>query len=109
MSIPYSFNICRRVEIETKLVNDTSMSDERKRKQLARLGETESTFLRLRRTKISLNNFKTVKLIGKGAFGEVRLVQKTDGGNIYAMKTLQKDEMVKRDQVGLLLTVCSES
>lgn len=75
------------------------MSDERKRKQLAQLGKTESTFLRLRRTKISLNDFRTVKLIGKGAFGEVRLVQKIDSGGIYAMKTLQKDEMVKRDQV----------
>ncbi|CAG8685272.1 6420_t:CDS:2, partial [Acaulospora colombiana] len=63
----------RRVEIETKLVNDASMSDEKKRKQLAQLGKTESTFLRLRRTKIGLNDFRTVKLIGKGAFGEVRL------------------------------------
>ncbi|CCA75206.1 related to CBK1-Protein kinase involved in cell wall biosynthesis [Serendipita indica DSM 11827] len=89
----------RRVEIETKLVNDVSMSEERKRKQLAQLGKTESTFLRLRRTKIGLNDFRTVKLIGKGAFGEVRLVQKVDTGKIYAMKTLQKDEMVKRDQL----------
>ncbi|KAG9054668.1 Serine/threonine-protein kinase, partial [Serendipita sp. 407] len=89
----------RRVEIETKLVNDVSMSDERKRKQLAQLGKTESTFLRLRRTKIGVNDFRTVKLIGKGAFGEVRLVQKTDTGKIYAMKTLLKDEMVKRDQL----------
>lgn len=63
----------RRVEIETRLVNDTSMSDERKRKQLAQLGKTESTFLRLRRTRIGLNDFRTVKLIGKGAFGEVSI------------------------------------
>jgi protein-serine/threonine kinase len=31
--------------------------------------------------------------------GKVRLVQKVDNGKIYAMKTLQKDEMVKRDQL----------
>jgi hypothetical protein len=29
------------------------------------------SFLRLRRTKIGLGDFKTVKVIGKGAFGEV--------------------------------------
>lgn len=58
-----------------------------------------------------------MKVIGKGAFGEVRfffltsykraahltwkvqLVQKTDSGKIYAMKTLKKDEMLKKDQV----------
>lgn len=46
-----------------------------------------------------MNDFVTVKVIGKGAFGEVRLVQKADTGKIYAMKTLRKSEMVKKDQL----------
>ncbi len=32
---------------------------------------TESQQLRLKRTKIKLSDFRTVKVIGKGAFGEV--------------------------------------
>lgn len=32
---------------------------------------------------------------------KVRLVQKTDTGKIYAMKTLKKDEMLKKDQVSV--------
>jgi hypothetical protein len=32
---------------------------------------------------------------------QVRLVQKTDTGKIYAMKTLKKEEMLKKDQVCL--------
>jgi protein-serine/threonine kinase len=125
------------------------MSEERKQRQLLQLGKKESvssrrliydaqlicvkTFLRLRRTKLGLDNFRTVKVIGKGAFGEVRtlltfiifqlitqsgearlvlrswvessvpltacIVQKTDTGKIYAMKTLKKEEMLKKDQV----------
>lgn len=47
------------------------MPEERKQRQLQQLGKKESTFLRLRRTKLGLDNFKTVKVIGKGAFGEV--------------------------------------
>lgn len=47
------------------------MSDERKQRQLAQLGKRESAFLRLRRTKLGLDDFRTVKVIGKGAFGEV--------------------------------------
>jgi protein-serine/threonine kinase len=47
------------------------MSEERKQRQLMQLGKKESTFLRLRRTKLGLNDFRTVKVIGKGAFGEV--------------------------------------
>ena len=62
----------RRVELERKLAADTSMSDERKQRQLQQLGKRESAFLRLRRTKLGLDDFRTVKVIGKGAFGEVR-------------------------------------
>ena len=47
------------------------MSDERKQRQLVQHGKKESTFLRLRRTKLGLDDFRTVKVIGKGAFGEV--------------------------------------
>jgi protein-serine/threonine kinase len=57
------------------------------------------SYLRLRRTRIGLEDFRTVKVIGKGAFGEVRLVQKADTGKIYAMKTLKKNEMFKKDQL----------
>lgn len=60
------------MELERKLAADTLTSDERKHRQLLSLGKKESTFLRLRRTKLGLDDFKTVKVIGKGAFGEVR-------------------------------------
>jgi len=89
----------RRVELERRLQTDSMMSDERKQRQLLQHGKKESTFLRLHRTKLGLDDFRTVKVIGKGAFGEVRLVQKTDTGKIYAMKTLKKEEMLKKDQL----------
>jgi hypothetical protein len=50
------------------------MSDDRKQRQLLQHGKKESTFLRLRRTKLGLDDFRTVKVIGKGAFGEVSFV-----------------------------------
>ncbi|KAF8913926.1 kinase-like domain-containing protein [Gymnopilus junonius] len=89
----------RRVELERRLQKDTMISEERKNRQLQQLGKKESTFLRLKRTKLGLDDFRTVKVIGKGAFGEVRLVQKVDTGKIYAMKLLKKDEMLKKDQL----------
>lgn len=49
------------------------MPEERKQRQLQQLGKKESTFLRLRRTKLGLDDFRTVKVIGKGAFGEVSI------------------------------------
>ncbi|KIY71409.1 AGC/NDR protein kinase [Cylindrobasidium torrendii FP15055 ss-10] len=89
----------RRVELERRLQNDMLMPEERKQRQLQQLGKKESSFLRLRRTRLGLDDFRTVKVIGKGAFGEVRLVQKTDTGKIFALKLLKKDEMLKKDQL----------
>ncbi|KAG0037919.1 Serine/threonine-protein kinase [Podila clonocystis] len=88
----------RRAELETKLETEPG-SEERKQRQLTALGRKESQFLRLRRTRLGLDDFVTVKVIGKGAFGEVRLVQKLDSGKIYAMKTLRKADMFKKDQL----------
>jgi serine/threonine protein kinase len=46
------------------------------------------------RTKEKPENFSTLKIIGKGAFGEVKLVQRRNDGKIYALKSLVKQEMV---------------
>merc|ERR1711971_1046459 len=59
----------------------------------------ETEYLRLKRAKLGADDFEPLKVIGKGAFGEVRLVQKVDTGHVYAMKVLRKAEMVEKEQV----------
>jgi hypothetical protein len=54
----------------------------------------EVEYLRFLRTKEKPDNFSTLKIIGKGAFGEVKLVQRRNDGKIYALKSLVKQEMV---------------
>lgn len=88
----------RAAEHEKSLVGE-GMTEERRRKKLNEVIRKESDFLRLRRVRLDPQNFRTLKVIGKGAFGEVRLVQKDDTGNIYAMKTLRKTDMFKKDQL----------
>ena len=61
----------------------------------------ETEFLRLKRSRLGVDDFESLKVIGKGAFGEVRLVQKVDTGHIYAMKILRKADMVEKEQVEL--------
>ncbi|MBN3275467.1 STK38 kinase, partial [Polyodon spathula] len=60
----------------------------------------ETEFLRLKRTRLGLDDFESLKVIGRGAFGEVRLVQKKDTGHVYAMKILRKADMLEKEQVG---------
>jgi len=59
----------------------------------------ETEFLRLKRSRLGVDDFESLKVIGKGAFGEVRLVQKVDTGHIYAMKILRKADMVEKEQL----------
>lgn len=40
---------------------------------------------------ISKQDFKILKVVGRGSFGKVYLVQKKDNDRLYAMKTLKKD------------------
>ncbi|TFL05255.1 kinase-like domain-containing protein [Pterulicium gracile] len=87
----------RRLELEMKLTQIPTPDG--KDREIRKHSKKESQHLRLKRTRIKLTDFRTVKVIGKGAFGEVRLVQKLDTGKVYAMKSLQKAEMLKRDQL----------
>ena len=82
-----------------KLVHGTSMPEHKKRQEAEILAKKESNFLRFLRTRETPNNFQTIKVIGKGAFGEVKLVQRKSDGKIYALKSLIKSEMFKKDQL----------
>lgn len=62
--------------------------------------QKETQFLRLRRSRLGKKDFKCLKIIGRGAFGEVALVQKLDTGHVYAMKILRKADMLEKEQVG---------
>merc|ERR1712165_533254 len=67
------------------------------------LANKETNHIRQKRAKMDKSHFKKIKTIGLGAFGEVTLVKKIEGlvthGPLYAMKTLKKAEVLKRNQV----------
>lgn len=53
----------------------------------------------LRRTKITIQDFTSITIIGKGAFGEVRLVRSKLNNQVLAMKKMKKCEMIAKKQV----------
>ena len=59
----------------------------------------EGENLRKKRQKISIFDFIPIKIIGKGAFGEVRLCKYIPTGDIVAIKKMKKEEMHKKNQV----------
>ena len=59
----------------------------------------EGEHLRKKRQKISIFDFVPIKIIGKGAFGEVRLCKHIPTDDIVAIKKMKKEEMHKKNQV----------
>ena len=59
----------------------------------------EAEQLRQRRRRTSVYDFESIAIIGRGAFGEVRVVRSRLTGEILAMKKMNKSEMVYKNQV----------
>ena len=49
--------------------------------------------------KMRLSGFEMLRIIGRGAFGEVRLVKYKETGEVFAMKIMLKEVLVDKDQV----------
>ncbi|KAM1424034.1 hypothetical protein ACFX1R_017860 [Malus domestica] len=95
-------NIQERKERRWVLERKLASSDVPKEVQInliKDLEQKETEFMRLKRHKICVDDFEPLTIIGRGAFGEVRLCREKKSGNIYAMKKLKKSEMLKRGQV----------
>jgi hypothetical protein len=90
--IPFT-NSNSALELE-QFQKDPSIPEARKRQKVQDIRRAEAHYLRFLRTKERSDNFNTLKIIGKGAFGEVRLVTRKTDGKVYALKSLIKSEMV---------------
>lgn len=43
-------------------------------------------------SKVNLNQFRLLRVVGKGAFGKVRIVERKDTGLTFALKYIRKEE-----------------
>uniref|UniRef100_A0A3B4H9L8 Rho-associated protein kinase 2 n=1 Tax=Pundamilia nyererei TaxID=303518 RepID=A0A3B4H9L8_9CICH len=79
------------------LVNDLNYPPLRKNKNIESfLNRYKDLVSELRELQMKLDDFEKVKLIGKGAYGQVQLVRHKASKKVYAMKQLSKFEMIKR-------------
>ncbi|KAI8549918.1 hypothetical protein RHMOL_Rhmol06G0062500 [Rhododendron molle] len=78
---------------------EAKLSSEEEEEMLRDLERRETEFMRLQRHKVGIDDFELLAVIGKGAFGEVRLCRAKNTGEIYAMKKLKKSDMLSRGQV----------
>ncbi|XWS25610.1 hypothetical protein CRYUN_Cryun27aG0082600 [Craigia yunnanensis] len=78
---------------------EAQISSEEQEEIMRNLEKRETEYMRLQRRKVGIDDFEQLTVIGKGAFGEVRLCRAKNTGEIFAMKKLKKSEMLSRGQV----------
>lgn len=94
----YKQRTFRRMQLEKEMTK-IGLSAEAQCQMRKMLSQKESNYIRLKRAKMDKSMFTKIKPIGVGAFGEVTLVKKIDTSHLYAMKTLRKADVLKRNQV----------
>ncbi|CAH1799139.1 unnamed protein product [Owenia fusiformis] len=94
----YNQRITRQSQLEKEMAK-VGLSDEAQQQMRRMLHQKESNYIRLKRAKMEKHHFTNIKTLGIGAFGEVALVRKKDTSHLYAMKTLRKSDVLRRNQV----------
>ncbi|CAJ1077029.1 rho-associated protein kinase 2-like isoform X2 [Xyrichtys novacula] len=92
-----ALNLETLLDSMSALAHDLNYPALRKNKNIeAFLSRYEKAVSQLRELQVKLDDFEKVKLIGRGAYGEVQLVRHKSSQEVYAMKQLNKFEMIKR-------------
>jgi len=89
----------RTLRMQHATKGNQALDDEKKNEIMNKYYEEERKLLISSRKKLGLKDFSLVKVIGKGAFGEVRIVRGKHDKVAYAMKTMRKKDMVAKNQV----------
>ena len=80
-------------------INELNLPEKEASKIKEEILHKEGENLRKQRQKISIFDFEPLKIIGKGAFGEVRVCRYTPTGDIIAIKKMKKEEMHRKKQI----------
>lgn len=82
-----------------KNLQSQNMSKKEKKSLESQFAMKESNYKRRKRRTLKADMFDKIKLIGRGAFGEVWLVRDKEDAQVYAMKILRKSELVAKNQI----------
>merc|ERR1719433_494503 len=88
----------RQEELNRKM-EQMKLSKDEKVKVMAKHLALETKYAKEGRKKYKITDFDCVKTIGRGAFGEVRVVRKKEDNKVYALKMMRKKEMIAKKQV----------
>ena len=88
----------RTAALEAKLAEE-GLTDAQREELVKAHREMERQVMRTARKRVSAADFESLAVIGRGAFGEVRLVREKSTKRVFAMKSMIKEAMIMKNQV----------
>lgn len=85
-------------ELSSKM-QDLSLSQAEQALIKGQIYKQESELLRKKRRRVQIYDYEPLSIIGRGAFGEVRVVRHKETKEILALKKMSKAEMLKKNQM----------
>lgn len=75
-----------------------NLSDKEKELLKQEIQHKDAELMRQQRSKITVYDFEPLKIIGRGAFGEVRVCRNKKSDEVVAIKKMKKNEMIRKNQ-----------
>ena len=105
--IERKYNMIKLKRVEKNILYEKLKSSglpENKRLEiLEEIQEKERINLRRKLEKMSVNNYESLSIIGRGAFGEVHVCRDKKSGEIVAIKKIKKDVITIKNQIKHIL------
>jgi serine/threonine protein kinase len=89
----------QRFQQLTQQMASSALSQEAKEQVYRDFIREENEYSRVSRSRLSSTRYQRLRLIGRGGFGDVWLVQDKTNGGLFALKILRKSHIILRDQL----------
>ena len=80
-------------------IQNLNINEAQKLQIINEINQLESQKSRKYREKQTIREYESLKIIGRGAFGEVHVCREIKTGKIYAVKKINKNVLLKKNQV----------
>ena len=80
-------------------IQNLNIDESLKTKIIKEINDIQIQKIRKNREKQTIREYESLKIIGRGAFGEVHVCREIKTGKIYAVKKIKKDVLLKKNQI----------
>ena len=101
--IERKYNVIKLKRVENNILHEklkkSGLPENKRLEILSEINEKERKNIRKKLEKMSANNYESLAIIGRGAFGEVHVCREKKTGEIVAIKKIKKDTLAMKNQI----------